>query len=216
MGMAEIYSAKEKVKERLSVSALRSTVGKTGSDNLLTSFASFPSKMSFETQDDDEEVILFLRQHPIVNVKWIIIAIFMLTLPSVFSFFPPYTTLPADFQFVVTMGWYMFVFGYTLAKFMGWFFNIYILTDERVVDIDFQNIFFRKISTAKIEEIQDVNIQSSGSFETFFGYGSVFIQTAAEVSQFEFMYVPNPDRVGKIINQMIDQEEQEKLEGRVK
>ena len=70
MGMAEIYSAKEKVKERLSVSALRSTVGKTGSDNLLTSFASFPSKMSFETQDDDEEVILFLRQHPIVNVKW--------------------------------------------------------------------------------------------------------------------------------------------------
>lgn len=212
--MAEIYSTKEKVRE--SVSALRSTVGKTGSDNLLTSFVSFPSKMSFETQDDDEEVILFLRQHPIVNIKWIVIAILMLTLPSIFSFFPPYTTLPANFQFVVTMGWYMFVFGYTLAKFMGWFFNIYILTDERVVDIDFQNIFFRKVSTAKIEEIQDVNIQSSGAFETFFGYGSVFIQTAAEVSQFEFMYVPNPDRVGKIINQMIDQEEQEKLEGRVK
>lgn len=212
--MAEIYSAKEKIRE--SVSALRKLVGKMGSDNLLTSFASFPSKMSFETQDDDEEVILFLRQHPIVNVKWAVIAILMLTLPSVFGFFPPYTTLPANFQFVVTMGWYMFVFGYTLAKFMGWFFNIYILTDERVVDIDFQNIFFRKISTAKIEEIQDVNIQSSGSFETFFGYGSVFIQTAAEVSQFEFMYVPNPDRVGKIINQMIDQEEQEKFEGRVK
>lgn len=212
--MAEIYSAKEKVRE--SVTALRKLVGRMGSDNLLTSFASFPNKMSFETQDEEEEVILFLRQHPIVNIKWIVIAILMLTLPSVFSFFPPYTTLPANFQFVVTMGWYMFVFGYTLAKFMGWFFNIYILTDERVVDIDFQNIFFRKISTAKIDEIQDVNIQSSGSFETFFGYGSVFIQTAAEVSQFEFMYVPNPDRVGKIINQMIDLEEQEKLEGRVK
>lgn len=221
--MAEIYSAKEKMKdavevmkERLSVVALRKLVGKIGSDNLLTSFASFPGKMSFETQDDEEEVILFLRQHPIVNVKWIVIAVLMLTLPSVFNFFPPYANLPANFQFVITMGWYLFVFGYTLAKFMGWFFNIYILTDERVVDIDFQNIFFRKISTAKIEEIQDVNIQSSGAFETFFGYGSVFIQTAAEVSQFEFMYVPNPDRVGKIINQMIDLEEQEKLEGRVK
>ncbi len=212
--MAEIYSTKEKVRE--SVSALQKLIGKMGSDNLLTSFASFPNKLSFETQDEEEEVILFLRQHPIVNIKWAVVAILMLTLPSIFSFFPPYTTLPANFQFVVTMGWYMFVFGYTLAKFMGWFFNIYILTDERVVDIDFQNIFFRKISTAKIEEIQDVNIQSSGSFETFFGYGSVFIQTAAEVSQFEFMYVPNPDRVGKIINQMIDQEEQEKIEGRVK
>ena len=221
--MGEIYSAKEKikeavsvVKERLSVKKLREVVGRHGSDNLLTSYVSFPNKICFETQDDDEEVILFLRQHPIVNLPWIITTILMLTLPSVFVFFPPYANLPTNFQFVITMGWYMFVFGFSLAKFMGWFFNIYILTDERVVDVDFQNIFFRKISTAKIEEIQDVNIQSSGSFETFFGYGSVFIQTAAEVSQFEFMYVPNPDKVGKIINQMIDLEEQEKLEGRVK
>ncbi len=221
--MGEIYSAKDKVvkvveqvKESLSVAALRKMVGKTGNDNLLTSFSSFPTKVCFETQDDDEQVVLFLRQHPIVNLPWIAIAILMLTLPSVFIFFPPFAALPANFQFVVSSGWYMFVFGFSLAKFMGWFFNIYILTDERVVDVDFQNIFFRKISTAKIEEIQDVNIQSSGSFETFFGYGSVFIQTAAEVSQFEFMYVPNPDRVGKIINQMIDLEEQEKIEGRVK
>lgn len=221
--MGEIYSAKGKikevvaqVKERLSVKKLREVVGRHGSDNLLTSYVSFPNKICFETQDDDEEVILFLRQHPIVNLPWVITTILMLTLPSVFGFFPPYANLPTNFQFVVSLGWYMFVFGFALAKFMGWFFNIYILTDERVVDVDFQNIFFRKISTAKIDEIQDVNIQSSGSFETFFGYGSVFIQTAAEVSQFEFMYVPNPDRVGKIINQMIDLEEQEKLEGRVK
>lgn len=225
--MAEIYKAKAKVEEKmkevvsqvkdsLSVESIRKIVGKIGSDHLFTSFASFPTKVCFETQDDDEQVILFLRQHPIVNLPWIIVSIFMLTLPSVFNFFPPYANLPTNFQFVVTLGWYLFVFGYTLAKFMGWFFNIYILTDERVVDVDFQNIFFRKISTAKTEEIQDINIQSSGSFETFFGYGSVFIQTAAEVSQFDFMYVPNPDRVGKILNQLIDLEEQEKLEGRIK
>jgi uncharacterized membrane protein YdbT with pleckstrin-like domain len=223
MFMAEIYKAKEKVmgavekvKENMSVTAIKKMVGKMGSDNLLTSFVSFPNKIRFETQDDTEQVILFLRQHPIVNLPWIFMVIFILTLPSVFIFFPPYANLPTNFQFVVTMGWYMFVFGYALAKFMGWFFNIYILTDERVVDVDFQNIFFRKISTAKTEEIQDVNVQSSGSFETFFGYGSIFIQTAAEVSQFEFLAIPNPDKVGKIINQLIDAEEQEKLEGRVK
>jgi uncharacterized membrane protein YdbT with pleckstrin-like domain len=221
--MAEIYKAGEKVKEavgklkvNLSVEAIKKLVGKMGNDHLLTSFVSFPNKVCFETQDDSEQVILFLRQHPIVNLPWIMMTILMLTLPSVFIFFPPYAALPANYQFVITMGWYMFVFGYTLAKFMGWFFNIYILTDERVVDVDFQNIFFRKISTAKTEEIQDVNVQSSGSFETFFGYGSIFVQTAAEVSQFEFLYIPNPDKVGKIINQLIDLEEQEKLDGRAK
>lgn len=221
--MGEIYSAKgkvaqvvEKAKANLSVEAIRKNILKMGNDNLLTSFATFPTKVCFETQDDKEEVVVFLRQHPIVNIKWMLIVIFMLVLPSVFIFFPPYASLPANFQFIVTISWYLFVFGYSLAKFMGWFFNIYILTDERIVDVDFKNIFFRRVSTAKIEEIQDVNIQSSGSFETFFGYGSLFIQTAAEVSEFDFLYVPNPDKVGKILNQLIDLEEQEKIEGRVK
>ena len=139
-----------------------------------------------------------------------------LSLPPVFGFFPPYAVLPGSYQFVVSLMWYLLVSGFALGKFMSWFFNIYIVTDERVVDVDFVNLFNRQISTAKIEEIQDISVKSSGAFETFFGYGSVFIQTAAEVTQFEFLQVPSPDRVGKIINQLIDLEEQEKLEGRVK
>ncbi|EKD80332.1 MAG: hypothetical protein ACD_40C00133G0002 [uncultured bacterium] len=202
--------------ERLSVKKIREAVGRLGSDSLFTSLSSFPAQVGFETQDDGETVVLFIRQHPIVNVGWVLLAIVMLTLPSVFGFFPPYALLPMGYQFVVSLGWYLFVSGFALAKFMGWFFNIYMVTDERIVDVDFKNIFFRRISTAKIEEIQDLSIQSSGALETFFGYGSVFIQTAAEVPEFEFLAIPKPDKVGKIINQMIDMEEQEKLEGRVK
>lgn len=215
--MGEIYSKKtEKKHEGLSLAALKKSVEVMGARHLFTSFATFPPSVCFEIQDDDESVVMFLRQHPIVNLPWITVALFMLTLPSVFVFFPPYAGLTTGLQFVISLGWYLFVFGYVLAKFMGWFFNIYIVTDERIVDVDFQNIFFRKISTAKIEEIQDINVQSSGAFETFFGYGSVFIQTAAEVSQFEFLAVPKPDVVGKILGRMIDLEEQEKIEGRVK
>ena len=215
--MAEVYSKEiGKKKELLSLEQIRKVVGKLGRDHLFTSFSSFPAQICFETQDDTESVVLFMRQHPIVNLPWVLVAVFMTLLPSIFGFFPPYANLPAAYQFVITAGWYLFVSGFSLAKFMGWFFNIYIVTDERIVDVDFLNIFFRRISTAKIEEIQDVNVTSSGAFETFFGYGNVFIQTAAEVSQFEFIAIPNPDKVGKILNQMIDLEEQEKLEGRVK
>jgi membrane protein YdbS with pleckstrin-like domain len=203
-------------KERLSVSQLRQAIGQKGRDSLLTSFTTFPTKVCFETQEDEEAVILFLRQHPIVTVPWVILSLFMLTIPSVFIFFPPYAALPMNYQFIVTAGWYLFVFGYALSRFMSWFFNIYIVTDERVVDVDFENILFRKISTAKIEEIQDINTIASGALETFFNYGSIFIQTAAEVSEFDFLAIPKPDQVGKILNQMIDQEEQEKIEGRVK
>ncbi|GAB4026390.1 MAG: hypothetical protein Fur0011_1950 [Candidatus Microgenomates bacterium] len=222
MPEVNVYQRPEKAKimdknpERKSVTQLKKIVGAMGGDSLFTSFVSFPTHICFQTQEDEEAIVLFMRQHFLVNIPWIIISIFMLTLPSVFVFFPPYAALSTGFQFVVSLGWYLFVSGYALAKLMGWFFNIYIVTDERIVDVDFKNIFFRKISTAKIEEIQDINVQSSGSFETFFGYGSVFIQTAAEVPEFEFVAIPHPDRVGKILNQLIDHEEQEKIEGRVK
>jgi len=217
--VADVFRRDEKrieKSERKSVVALRKLLGKTGSDSVLSSFSTFPTKVNFETQDEGEEVVLFLRQHPIVNVPWIILVIFALTIPSVFGFFPMIADLPDTYQFVLELMWYSLVFGFALAKFMSWFFNIYILTDERVVDVDFINLFYRVVSTAKIEEIQDLSVRSSGAFETFFNYGSVFIQTAAQVSEFEFLRVPRPDVVAKVINQMIDQEEQEKLDGRVK
>lgn len=222
--MGEIYSSKikfpsrEKAKreERLSIRRLRTLLGESKSDGLFTTYATFPPKTHFETQQDDEEVVLFLRQHPVVMVPWILAVLVALTLPSVFEFFPPYAGLPATFQWVITMMWYLFVAGYAFAKLMSWFFNIYILTDERIVDVDFTNILYRKISTAKIEEIQDVSVVASGAFETFFNYGSVHIQTAAVIPEFEFLQVPRPDKVATIIQQMIDLEEQEKLEGRVK
>ncbi len=225
--MAEIFNAKDKVKaaeievkhglhERVSVKQLRTILAKTGSDGLFTCYATFPPDTHFESQELGEVVILFLRQHLITNLPWVLIVTLALSIPSVFSFFPPFAALPTNYQFVLMVMWYLFVSGYTLAKLMGWFFNIYLLTDERIVDIDFINVLFRKVSTAKIEEIQDVSIEASGTFQTLFNYGSIFIQTAAEVPEFDFVNIPKPDKVGTVISQMIDQEEQEKIEGRVK
>lgn len=202
--------------ERVSVTHLKSIFKRTGSDGLFSSYATFPPHMYFETQEEGEEVVLFLRQHLIVNVPWMVLVLFALAIPSTFIFFPPYAAVPLAYQFVVSLIWYLFVAGFTLSKLMSWFFNIYIITDERVVDIDFINILYRKVSTAKIDEIQDVSVVSSGAFETFFNFGSVFIQTSAEVPEFEFTKIPKPDKVGAIINQMIDLEEQETLEKRVK
>jgi membrane protein YdbS with pleckstrin-like domain len=221
--VGEIYSRASKKEhmahtkeERLSIKQLKTLFKRSGSNGLFSSFATFPNTTYFESQEDGEEVVLFLRQHIIVNLPWVLLVMLAYTLPSVFIFFPPYAILPANFQFVITTMWYLFVTGFALAKFMGWFFNIYIVTDERIVDIDFINILYRKISTAKIDEIQDVNVIASGAFETFFNYGSIVIQTAAQIPEFEFLKIPQPDKVGSIIHQMIDLEEQEQLEGRVK
>ncbi len=221
--MAEVYSAEAKQAEsgavevtRRSVSRIRKVIAKTGSESLFTAFATFPQTIGFGQQENGEEVILFLRQHFIVNVPWIVMVLVALVIQALFPIFPPYAALPVNYQFVITAMWYLLVSGFALGKLMAWFFNIFILTDERVIDVDFVNLFLRKISITKIDDIQDVSATTSGAAGTLFGFGDVVIQTAGEIPEFEMDNVPNPEEVEKIINQLIDEEEQEQVEGRVK
>ncbi len=163
----------------------------------LTSFAVNPDGIRFETQEAEEEVILFLRQHFIVNIPWIFIAIVFLIaptvlLPLIFRSLPIH--LPATYILVITLSWYVATAGFVLASFLHWYFNIYIVTNERIVDIDFQYLLFKRFSQAELERIQDISYSSSGIFATIFHYGNVYIQTAGAAPNIEFLAVPSPDK----------------------
>ena len=98
-------------------------------------------------------------------------------------------------MFAAYVGWYLFLLGFVVESFLAWFFNVYIITDERIVDIDFLSLIYRNISSAKIDKIEDVSARTSGAIRSVFDFGTVQVQTAAEKTQFEFMGVPNPSIV---------------------
>jgi hypothetical protein len=217
--MAEIFRAadvKKKDPVRKSMEKIRKVIAKIGREDFFTQFVTFPKAIAFEQQEKGEEVVLFLRQHIIVNLPWMILVVIALAVSSVFEFFPPYAAMPLNYQIVVSLVWYLLTFGYALGNMMAWFFNIYILTDERVVDVDFIHLLKKRISVTKIDTIQDVTATVAGAAGTIFHYGNIRIQTAAQRPEFEFANVPHPDKIAAIIHELIDQEEQEKLEGRVK
>lgn len=194
-------SGKPKVKDNpLSKKSISSKTGP------LTYFSVNPSGLRFETQQDDETVILFLRQHLIVNVPWILLTLLLLLAPIVL--FPlllqaiaPFILLSGGYAVVMLLGWYLVTFGFAFASFLRWFFNIYIVTNERVVDIDFIHLLYKQFSEAQLLNIQDITFKTGGVVETMFNFGSVYIQTASEVPNFEFISVPNPEQIVKIISQ---------------
>ncbi len=219
--MVDVYKADKKDgkhthRERLSVAKIRQVVSKMGGEGVFSSFATFPKQVYFETQEDGEAVVLFLRQHPIVNLRWMFVALVLIFMPSLLVVFPPYIALPAAYKMVVVIVWYLLLAGYALANIMHWFYTILIATDERVLDVDLVNLFYREISDTKIDKIQDINSIQSGAWHTFFNMGDVVVQTAGERPEFTFQNVPKPDKVVVVINQLIDLEEAEKIEGRVK
>src|SRR3989344_3865887 len=111
---------------------------------------------------------------------------------------------------MLTMMWYLLTVGLMLEKFLSWYFNVYIVTDERIVDIDFYSLIYKEISDTKIERIQDVTVVQGGVIRALFNFGTVNIQTAGERREFDFEDVPKPQVVAKFLNEMMLEEEKER------
>ena len=174
-----------------------------------SAFSLYPDDVDFETKEPEEKIILLLRQHPIVNLKWILIAIVMFFVPSIARAFGVFLTLPMGFDLVITLAWYLFTMAYALENFLSWYFNVYFVTSLRVIDVDFYNLIYKEVSDANLSKIQDVSYNMGGVARAIFDYGNVFIQTAAEVSEFDFLAVPNPAKVAKIIEDLISKKERD-------
>src|SRR3989344_4613951 len=81
----------------------------------LTSFAVNPTGVAFETQEEKESIILFLRPHIIVNVAWVILAIILVIAPTIlfplfFRFVQLPVAIPVGYIVVGTMFWYLATF----------------------------------------------------------------------------------------------------------
>ena len=183
---------------------------------LLASFLPHPHRWSFETQEMEEKIILILRRHWIVNLGWQVGGVFFVILPPLVMMNFDLGFLPWRYLLAGVWIWYLLLAGFWLERFLDWFFNVFIITDERIVDFDFYGLIYKEISDAKIENIQDVTYKVAGFLPNLLDYGSVLIQTAAQIPQFEFMDVPHPARVARVLRELITEEEVEKIEGRVR
>lgn len=221
--MPDIYSAhKKKAKGHEVVhNAVHKVFPKLKSQansNPLASFAVCPPGTRFATQEEGENIILLLRQHPIVNFGWIVLALLLALAPMALDYIPLINFLPLNFQWLTVFLWYFMVGVFVIGNFLYWYFNVYIITDERVVDIDFFGLNYRDVTVIKLDRIQDLNFTQGGLWDSFFNYGHVYVQTAAEGahSRLDFLKVPNPAKVVEILGSLIDEEAAEEFEGRVK
>lgn len=166
-----------------------------------------PSRIRYVDQESDEIIELFLRQHWVTNVPWMLFALLFALIPIlaanyVPALFPVITDFPG---FVVPASltlWYMVVSAVVIEKFLHWYFNIYIVTNHHVVDINFDSILHREKLEAGIENVESAQATIAGIVRSLFNYGDVTIQTAAETQNIVFSAVPKPDKVVDVVNDL--------------
>ena len=129
----------------------------------------------FDDQFDDEEVLMVFRKHPIVMRKGLVFGLLG----------PLVGVLPAAID--PNLGFGVFFGGFAAGcllgllifapSWIGWHFSVFIVTDQRFIQITQKGLFHRAVADLGLPQIQSVNYSVSGLQETMLGFGTIKMQT---------------------------------------
>ncbi len=160
-----------------------------------------------------ERVVLMLHRHGFVAVR-IALLYFLLALVPVAAWvlLGARTDVLADGSSagfalaVMLLGAYALVWA--LLFFVSWlnyYLDIWIVTNERIINITQARLFHRVVSEQKLYRVQDVTWQIEGVLGNLFKFGNVTIQTAGEQGKFTFEHIPDPEGVAKAVMHLLEQ-----------
>jgi uncharacterized membrane protein YdbT with pleckstrin-like domain len=92
---------------------------------------------------------------------------------------------------------------YASYIFVIWYYNAFVVTNIRVVDIDQRGFFERIISETTLDKIQDVSYRHKGIFQTIFRYGDLRIEIAGTDAGLEIKNVCHPGRAQQVISDVV-------------
>jgi len=176
--------------------------------HLFTTYCRYPRDISFASEENDENILLFLRRDFITNVPWLVTTIALAFIPFLIRFIFVSTnfslfTLPHNISFTLVSFYYLIVFGFAFANLVSWFYNIGLVTNKRGVDIDFLDLATINVATASLPDIIDVEYTQAGFFQSLFDFGDVRLRVEATGEVFVFEKVPRPTEVAGIISNLI-------------
>ena len=163
------------------------------------------TRFHFAGQKDGEQILKVIHRH------WFDILVqFFIVLGMLLVFFLTVIYLPLIFPALrESLGQMLFMFLENLFFILTWFtffliwidyyFDVWIVTDQRIVNIEQKGLFARVVSELELENIQDITTDVKGVIPTFLNYGNLYVQTAAEMERFVFRNIPDPYSVKDMI-----------------
>jgi hypothetical protein len=170
--------------------------------------------MQIELQQG-EQVLAVLRKH------WLLFALEAVSL--VILFFVPFFLSALPFDIPLLSGgtatffgaiWMLFLLMRGFISWTNYYLDIWIVTNMRLVDVEQIALFNRKASTLELEHIEDITVKIEGFLASMIGYGTVSVQTAANLQEFLINDIQNPEEAKQTIytaQRLAKHEDQQKI-----
>jgi Bacterial PH domain len=173
------------------------------------------SKYHFAGQKNNEKILAVLHRHWFdILTQFIVVFMMLLVLFGSYALsFIFYTTLSEPlFQNLTAFLRNLFFIFTWIIFFIIWidyYLDVWIITDRRIINIEQKGFFSRIVSELELENIQDITTNVRGVIPTFFNYGHLYVQTAAEKERFIFRNIPNPYGIKDLIMNLQNKVEQQ-------
>lgn len=125
---------------------------------------------------EGEEPILLLRQHW-ASFLWPVcrtVICLGVTIPFL-SYIFTYSWLT-----VAVIVWWAVSVVWLIISWFTWYFNLTLVTSQRIIDIEQRGMFLRRVREAPHAWIVEVTFEIKGLLATLFGYGNVYVNLGGD------------------------------------
>lgn len=158
-----------------------------------------------------EEIFILVRPYWVAFLPWLLFGVAMVMVGAIFviliaRIFPDLTTGPSrNILTAIASAYFLFILPIITVAFIDFYYDISIVTDLRIIDINQQELFSRHVSELSLPEVEDVSVKVRGVLGSIFDYGNVLIQTAGARNEFVFESVRHPQEIAELILDLSDQ-----------
>ncbi|OGN08289.1 MAG: hypothetical protein A2750_00520 [Candidatus Yanofskybacteria bacterium RIFCSPHIGHO2_01_FULL_45_42] len=159
--------------------------------------------------NSDEIVVFEIRKHWFY-IFWRALALLIVTaiiaggvyLAVYFSSRYFQLNIGGSYEIIFALGFLAVLLIAWMSFFAFWtkyYLDYWVVTNERIVDVDLMGFFHQETAVVRLDQIQDVTIRVNGFFQNIFGFGTIQIQTAGESREFIMPNITNPEGVKETI-----------------
>ena len=157
-----------------------------------------------------EKIVLICHKHWLAYAFNTFISFVLLILPYAlyrtlgFATDVSFTARTTELITFFYLGWFLFLWLYFFIAWTNVYLDKWIVTDRRIIDIEQERLFSRKVSDFRIEKIQNISVEERGFWANMLGFGNIHVETAGEHTTLRFDMLPDPSEVRDLISENHD------------
>jgi uncharacterized membrane protein YdbT with pleckstrin-like domain len=154
---------------------------------------------------EDEEIVLVIKESLSAHFSKIIIALVLLLLPFFFMF---YLISQGPIGVSIFAGLIILSAIYMIREFYIWSNTVFIITTQRIIDVEQNGLLHRTVSEIAHAKIQDISYQSKGLMQMIGGTGTIQVRTSVPDLKLAMFNVPNVKLHCSLINESVAEHHQ--------